>query len=747
MPARVWHEPVRRVTLAPARRWALATALAVLLASVAFVPAGAHANLVRAIPAAGSTVDKPPQVVAAEFSERLESGFSRLDVLDASGTSVADGPSQVDPSNRSAMVVRVPPLVDGTYVVTWRTLSVVDGHLIRGSYVFSVGEPIDAGAVGAPASSLVLSPAEPILRAALLVGAMLALGVALHVPFIYAPAARAVGIRGAGSCYVELGWVGFGLTAGAHVGLLLTQAAVLAGDAEADLVGAVGGALGLGQWGTLWIVRAIVIAALALALMRAGRESRPLLAWLPVAVLAAGVLVTVSLGSHAAALLESSAAATSADVLHLLSAAVWAGGLAPLLVSLVHARRTLDGAPRRRLLGELVARFSTIATISVGAVVITGAFATWIQVVELPRLVRTDYGWALVAKLVLVAPLLGLGGANLLWTRRRLGDTRPTAAARWAPRLVAAEVLLGVAVVAVVGLLTSLEPARQVALGDARGIRVETRIDDLELALNIEPGTPGSNVATLNLRDRGQPVNDANVELQFKFLNADIGQRDLRSELDADGSYLVEGDFIGLVGRWQALAIVRRPGEFDARAPFRFDVTPAGSAAGDAPPQDANDVRRVWAIMLAGLGLLLAFGALQPAAWAVWARRGVTVTGLGAAAVGLALLISTPEFAPSSLSAVNPVPPTQKSVDAGRTLFEANCVSCHGPGGLGDGPLAAGLDPPPLDLTIHVPLHPDGDLYRFIETGIEDTAMPAFGETLTVIDIWNLINFLQTLPP
>ena len=243
------------------------------------------------------------------------------------------------------------------------------------------------------------------------------------------------------------------------------------------------------------------------------------------------MLITISLGSHAAALLESSAAAASADVLHLLSAAVWAGGLAPLLVSLVYARRTLDGAPRRRLLGELVARFSTIATISVGAVVITGAFATWIQVVELPRLVQTGYGWALVAKLVLVAPLLGLGGVNLLWTRRRLGATRPTAATRWAPRLVAAEVLLGLGVVAAVGLLTSLEPARQVALGDARGIRVETRIDDLELTLNIEPGTPGSNVATLNLRDRGQPVNDANVELQFKFLNADIGQRDLRPEL------------------------------------------------------------------------------------------------------------------------------------------------------------------------------------------------------------------------
>ena len=737
--------PLERMT--PARRWALAVVLAAVLTGVGLMPVAAHANLVRAIPAAGSTVETPPQVVAAEFSERIEPEFSRIDILDASGSSVTEGPSQVDPSNRSAMLVRVPPLPDGTYVVTWRTLSVVDGHVIRGSYAFSVGEPIDADVASTPASALVLSPAEPVLRAALLVGAMLVLGTAVHVPLIFAPAARAVGVGSAGSRYVELGWIGFGLAAGAHVGLLVTQAAGLAGDAEADLVSAVGSALGLGQWGTLWIARAIALVALALALMRAGREPRPLRAWLPVAAVAAAVLVTISLGSHAAALLESTAAATSADVLHLLMAALWAGGLAPLLLSLLHARRTLDGQPRRRLLGALLARFSTIATISVGALVITGAFATWIQVVELPRLAQTDYGRALLTKLALVAPLIGLGAVNLLWTRRRLNDSRPTAAGRWAPRLVAAEVLLGVAVVAVVGLLTSLEPARQVALGDVRGVNLETRVDDLEVSLSIQPGTPGANTATLTLRDRGRPVVDADVELQVKFLDSDIGQRDLLPEPDADGRYIVAGDFIGLVGRWQALVIVRRPGEFDARAPFRFDVTPGGSAAGGAPPPAADDVRRVWAIALAGLGLLLAFGMLQPTDWADWARRGATVTGFGAGAVGLALLVTTPEFAPSSLSAVNPVPPDQTSIDAGRLHFEAHCVSCHGPGGQGDGPLAAGLDPPPLDLTIHVPLHPDGELYAFIESGIADTAMPAFGETLTVFDIWNLVNYLQTLPP
>lgn len=39
------------------------------------------------------------------------------------------------------------------------------------------------------------------------------------------------------------------------------------------------------------------------------------------------------------------------------------------------------------------------------------------------------------------------------------------------------------------------------------------------------------------------------------------------------------------------------------------------------------------------------------------------------------------------------------SPDAGRALFAENCAACHGPGGTGNGPLAAGLDTPPADLT------------------------------------------------
>ena len=39
-------------------------------------------------------------------------------------------------------------------------------------------------------------------------------------------------------------------------------------------------------------------------------------------------------------------------------------------------------------------------------------------------------------------------------------------------------------------------------------------------------------------------------------------------------------------------------------------------------------------------------------------------------------------------------------VPSGAMLFANNCVSCHGAGGTGDGPVAAGLDIPPPDLTM-----------------------------------------------
>jgi len=84
-------------------------------------------------------------------------------------------------------------------------------------------------------------------------------------------------------------------------------------------------------------------------------------------------------------------------------------------------------------------------------------------------------------------------------------------------------------------------------------------------------------------------------------------------------------------------------------------------------------------------------------------------------------------------------------LDTGQRLYVNNCQVCHGASGLGDGPGSEGLDPPPADLVVHVPLHPDQDLFDIISDGVSGSAMSPFKEALTEDEIWHLINHIQTL--
>ena len=70
---------------------------------------------------------------------------------------------------------------------------------------------------------------------------------------------------------------------------------------------------------------------------------------------------------------------------------------------------------------------------------------------------------------------------------------------------------------------------------------------------------------------------------------------------------------------------------------------------------------------------------------------------------------------------------------------------CHGATGLGDGPTAKALIPPPANLQSHVPLHTDGEIFGFISAGFPGSAMPAFHGQLTDEQMWNLVNYLRTL--
>ena len=147
-----------------AARWLPLSALLILLV-LASESAEAHANLVESDPAVNSVLPDSPERVTIRFTEPLEPALSEIRVLDAQGRRVDSGDSAVDPNDPHLMSVSVEPLENGTYTVAWKNVSTVDGHRVRGAFVFWVGEPISPAAPPSGLDQPILqSPAEPVAR-------------------------------------------------------------------------------------------------------------------------------------------------------------------------------------------------------------------------------------------------------------------------------------------------------------------------------------------------------------------------------------------------------------------------------------------------------------------------------------------------------------------------------------------------------------------------------------------------------
>ncbi len=109
--------------------------LSVVVWLFAALPVAAHAELEATSPRADSTVDTPPQRVAARFSEALGDD-STIELLGPDGSSVASG--GIDPENPARLVLAAPAVMEpGEYEVRWAAFG-DDGHLERGTFSFTV---------------------------------------------------------------------------------------------------------------------------------------------------------------------------------------------------------------------------------------------------------------------------------------------------------------------------------------------------------------------------------------------------------------------------------------------------------------------------------------------------------------------------------------------------------------------------------------------------------------------------------
>jgi high-affinity iron transporter len=100
----------------------------------------------------------------------------------------------------------------------------------------------------------------------------------------------------------------------------------------------------------------------------------------------------------------------------------------------------------------------------------------------------------------------------------------------------------------------------------------------------------------------------------------------------------------------------------------------------------------------------------------------------------------------SDLLAAYPVPLAPQSLPdlaRGASLYAENCSSCHGASGNGKGPMAAQLDPLPIDFTDRARARERSAfaLYQVIEQGLDGTAMPSFAH-LPPQDRWALAFYI-----
>lgn len=212
--------------------------------------------------------------------------------------------------------------------------------------------------------------------------------------------------------------------------------------------------------GTAWKVRlaALVVALLAGALLR----SPALKLWVCSSASGAA-LGSLAWGGHAAAgegvprIID-----LTSDVFHLLAAGVWLGALF-VLVLMLFSRTIHSSAEEKRFAYRSLQGFSSIGTIVVILLTLTGLLQGWrrVGVGELLSLPDTPYGQLLLIKLALFGFMLWLASLNRFRLTPALGLEASSRASLTVKKLQASLALEAGAALAVLGLVAwfgTLEP-------------------------------------------------------------------------------------------------------------------------------------------------------------------------------------------------------------------------------------------------------------------------------------------------
>jgi copper transport protein len=644
------------------------------------------------------------------------------------------------------VLVTVPPdLVNGTYSVVWSILSTADGHPTRGYVPFTIGTSADVQLVAIPASVTGDTGAPGWLRAAsrwlAYAGLLLSLAIWPLWSLVVMPALRSTrsSARPGLAVVTRLALIGFGLAAAGNLAALLVQAMELSGSYATALRTTLFDT----RFGDLWLLRMLLLGVLAALLSYAAWVRpwrRPVISLLTI-VASFALVVPFSLNAHASAQPSGRTVALAVDMVHLAAAGIWGGGVVIIAALVWRLRASLPGDQLRDLLAALLPRFSFLGISAWILLLLTGAYAAWLQVGNLDAARGTTYGNAFLLKLALAALLLALGATHFLAVSRRIA--RASTDHAWTRRFrvtIAIEAAGIIAILLVTGWLTSTPPARDALAEAPEGVTMALAMNDIPGTLLVTPGGAGPNHYRLTLNAANVPA-DAEAILRVTPPSEDFGTGEIALVSVGGNAWEAHGSEFSIAGDWTVEAVVRKAGEYQWQAAATVTIgQPVESTPLPAQPW------RFSANALIGLGMIV-IGAVA-GAWAVTTTRtrsrkesaGIAIAGL---VIGLLFVTQARIEEPASLAAVIA---DDATIQRGSAVYAAQCLTCHGVTGQGDGPQAAQNPVPPADFTdpIHQ-LHSNESMAAMVVNGFPESGMPPFGETLTGQQIDDVVAYVRSL--
>lgn len=577
---------------------AAALALGALLASAP--SALAHAQLLGTSPASGATVATQPKEVIFEFNQNVGGTLGAVRIYNASGDEVDDLAVSHPQGNEHWMSVGLKPaLPDGTYTATYRVVS-ADTHIVYGGLVFNIGHAeaapkfTVAGLIGRNESGKVTEVAFGVVRGLDYLAIALLLGGLAFMFLAWRPGFEAV--AGAGTewdaaAHVfdrRMRWVlGVAVALGALVsvlGILLQGASAAGVSLWSSLKATVVESTLEGRFGEAWGVRALDWMLLGVLLTfasatrrnserettRAGAVKLPstprwLLATIGVAALY--LAVTPALSGHAS-VQSPTAVFFPSDVLHVLAASVWVGGIACLLLALPAATGQLEGPDRSRLLLATLTRFSPVALAAVIVIALSGVVQAYIDVRTLHGLLHSAYGALILVKTFLLLALIGLGWVNRERIIPALGrivgaGASPGETGILVRRTMRGELALMLSVFGVTAALITYAPPIDAASGP---FSANTTIGPAELEITVEPAKVGLNTAHLYLIDAKTGAQFTAVKeltATARLPSKDIGPLHLRATVAGPGHYVLSSTVLSPGGTWE-IQVVARVSEFNS---------------------------------------------------------------------------------------------------------------------------------------------------------------------------------------